>query len=166
MPRYSEARKAAVLKKLLPPHNKTVPQVAAEEGISEVTLYNWRNKLRSEGKPVPGSEKNSEQWSAEAKFATVLETATLSEVELSQYCRKKGLYPEQIKAWKQDCIRGASQGQQQKAKEQSERKADKKRIRQLEKELRRKDKALAEHAALLVLSKKLNALYGIEDEED
>ncbi len=166
MPRYSEERKAAVLKKLLPPHNKTVPEVAAEERISEATLYNWRSKLRSQGKPVPGSEKKSEQWSAEAKFATVLETASLSEAELSQYCREKGLYPEQIKAWKQACISGAAHGEQQKKSENSERKADKKRIRKLENELRRKDKALAEHAALLVLSKKLNALYGVEDEED
>ena len=70
MPRYSEERKAAILKKLLPPHNKTIPEVAAEDYISEATLYNWRNKLRSEGKPVPGNQKNSEHWSAEAKFAT------------------------------------------------------------------------------------------------
>ena len=166
MPSYSEERKAAILKKLLPPHNKTVPEVAAEERVSEATLYNWRSKLRSQGKPVPGSEKKSEQWSAEAKFATVLETASLSEVELSQYCREKGLYPEQIKAWKQACISGAGQSQQQKKSQSNEHKADKKQIRKLEKELRRKDKALAEHAALLVLSKKLNALYGVEDEED
>ncbi|CAG9000341.1 MAG: hypothetical protein CENE_02336 [Candidatus Celerinatantimonas neptuna] len=72
MPRYSKERKAAILKKLLPPHNKTIPEVAAQEHISEATLYNWRSKLRSEGKPVPGSQKNSEQWSAEAKFSTVI----------------------------------------------------------------------------------------------
>ncbi|UTV26398.1 IS3 family transposase [Photobacterium atrarenae] len=158
MPRYSEERKAAILKKLLPPHNKTIPEVAAEEHISEATLYNWRSKLRSEGKPVPGSEKNSEQWSAEAKFATVIETASLSETELSQYCREKGLYPEQVKAWKLACISGAAQAEQSKKTEQTERKADKKRIRKLETELRRKDKALAETAALLVLFKKAQRL--------
>lgn len=165
MPRYSEERKAAVLKKLLPPHNKSIPEVSAEEKISEPTLYNWRSKLRSEGKPVPGSENQSEKWSAQAKLATVIETAGLAEAELSQYCREKGLYSEQIKAWKQACIEGAAQNEQSAETDKKQRKADKKRIRELENELRRKDKALAEHAALLVLSKKLNALYGVEDEE-
>jgi Transposase. len=51
MPRYSEERKAAILKKLLPPNNKTISEIAAEEHISEAMLYNWRSKLRSEGKP-------------------------------------------------------------------------------------------------------------------
>lgn len=166
MPKYSEERKAAILKKLLPPHNKTIPQVAKEEHISETTLYIWRNKLRFEGKPVPGSQRNSEQWSAEAKFATVIETASLSEAELSRYCREKGLYPEQVKAWRLACIAGAGQAERSQKAEQTERKSDKKRIRQLETELRRKDKALAETAALLVLSKKLNVLYGNDAEED
>ncbi len=93
MPSYSEERKAAVLKKLLPPLNRSVPDVAKEEGISEQTLYNWRRQLRDKGLPVPGNEHNSEQWSAEARFAVVVETAALSEAELSEYCRKKGLYP-------------------------------------------------------------------------
>ena len=79
MPRYSDERKAAVLKKLLPPMNRSVPDVAKEEGISEQSLYNWRQKLRNKGLPVPGNEHNSEQWSAEARFAVVVETATLSE---------------------------------------------------------------------------------------
>ncbi|MEZ9761261.1 transposase, partial [Vibrio breoganii] len=49
MPRYSKERKEAVLKKLLPPNNLPVPQVAEEEGISEVTLYNWRSQLKESG---------------------------------------------------------------------------------------------------------------------
>ena len=58
MPRFSEERKSAVLKKLLPPHNRSVPDVAREEDISEKTLYNWRKKLRDKGLPVPRSEQN------------------------------------------------------------------------------------------------------------
>ncbi|PSH11010.1 hypothetical protein B7R75_21775, partial [Yersinia pseudotuberculosis] len=51
--------------------------------------------------PVPGAEKNSEQWPAEARLAVIVETATLSETEIAEYCRKKGLYPAQIAQWKQ-----------------------------------------------------------------
>ncbi|WP_144432871.1 transposase, partial [Yersinia wautersii] len=67
MKRISPERKAGVLEKLLPPYNMIVTAVAQMEGISEATLYNWRNQAKSEGKPVPGAEKNSEQWPAEAR---------------------------------------------------------------------------------------------------
>jgi len=96
----------------------------------------------------------------------LVETATLHEAELSQYCREKGLYPEQVNAWKQDCIEGANSSPKRKREVLKQSSADKKRIRQLEKELRRKEKALAETAALLVLRKKLNAFYEEDLEDD
>ena len=164
MARYSEERKAAVLKKLLPPHNRSVVDVAEEEGISSATLYTWRNQVKEQGSPVPGSGKTSDQWSAEAKFAVVLETATLSESELSEYCREKGLYPDQVKEWKAACIQGQMSEAERHKQERLQAKKDRKRIKQLEKELNRKDKALAETTALLVLRKKFNALW--EEKED
>jgi transposase-like protein len=57
--RYSEERKEAVLSKLLPPYNMTVAELARQEGISEPTLYTWRNKAKSEGRPVPGRKATS-----------------------------------------------------------------------------------------------------------
>ncbi len=100
MKRISPERKSAALAKLLPPYNMTVTSVAQMEGISEATLYNWRNQAKAEGKPVPGADKTTDQCSAEARLAVIIETATFSETELAQYCRKKGLYPEQINQWK------------------------------------------------------------------
>ncbi len=88
----------------------------------------------------------------------VVETAALSETELSEYCRKKGLYPQQVKEWKHACISGA-QASQREDQEIKQLKQERKHIQSLEKELLRKDKALAEAAALLVLSKKLDAFY-------
>ena len=114
---------------------------------------------------MPGPNKISDDWSVEAKFAVVVETATLSEAELSLYCREKGLYPEQVKSWKQDCLDGFSASPERKREELKQAKADRKQVRKLKKELRRKEKALAEAAALLVLRKKLNAFYE-EDQED
>jgi transposase len=96
MPRYSAERKAAVLAKLLPPLNRSIPSVAAEERISEATLYNWRQHARKEGYPVPGSGKQFDDWPVDAKLATIIETAALSASELSAYCRSKGLYPDQV----------------------------------------------------------------------
>ena len=94
----------------------------------------------------------------------MLETAALSEIELSEYCREKGLYPEQVKEWKLSCIACNQTQAQQRKQLTQERKADRKRIKELEKELKRKDAALAETAALLVLIKKLNAYWGKDED--
>ncbi|MEF3108389.1 IS3 family transposase [Raoultella sp. WB_B2P2-3] len=152
MKRISPERKASTLAKLLPPYNMTVVAVAQMEGISEATLYNWRNQAKTEGKPVPGAEKNSEQWPAEARLAVIVETATLSEAEIAEYCRKKGLYPVQLIQWKQAFLQVTS-GDDKAALRQSQ-----KENKQLKKELLRKEKALAEAAAILVLRKKLRDL--------
>jgi len=166
MARYSSERKAALLKKLLPPVNLSVAELARQEGISEQTLYNWRKQVKAEGAAVPGDKKLPDDWPAEAKFAVVVESTTLSEIELGEYCRSKGVFPEQVKAWRQACITGQQSSREQKLAEQAQARADKKRIKELEKELRRKEKALAEAAALLVLRKKLKAYLEGDSEED
>src|SRR5680860_1458091 len=53
MPRYSEERKAAVIEKMMPPRNTSIPKLAEETGISDATLYNWRKRARLEGFAVP-----------------------------------------------------------------------------------------------------------------
>ena len=162
---YSPERKEAVLRKMMPPINTPVSQLARESGISDVTLYKWRNELRDKGKPVPGNGQSADKWSAEDKFAVLLETSELNEAELSEYCRKKGLYVEQIAIWKAAAIKANEAPADQDRRSKQERAADRKKIRMLEKELKRKDKALAETAALLVLRKKAQAIWGEEEDE-
>lgn len=166
MSRYPQERKDAILKKLLPPHSRSVVEVAKEEGISEATLYNWRKQLRESGTAVPNSHTSSGQWSAQTKLAVVAETFSMTENELSQYCREKGLYPEQVKEWRDDCMQGFMSSKEREAEAKRQAKADKREIKELKKELRHKEKALAETAALLVLRKKLRAFYGEEPEDD
>jgi len=165
MARYSQERKEAILKKLLPPQNMTVAEVASSEGISTKTLYHWRDKLRKEGQPVPGKTLTSDDWSAQAKLAVVIETAPLSETEISKYCRERGLFTEQVQRWKQECLVGFQSSVINTKMIKSQAKADKAEIKSLKRELRYKEKALAETAALLVLRKKLNALWEDDDEE-
>ncbi len=165
MKRYPKERKQAIIEKMMPPLNTPISQLKAETGISDVTLYNWRKQARARGLVVPGDGKNAENWSSEDKFAVVLETAALNEAELAEYCRKKGLYAEQIAEWKASCLQANATNEQQEKANQEQRRQDKKQIKQLEQELRRKEKALAETAALLVLRKKANAIWG-ENEGD
>jgi len=168
MRRYSEVVKADVRRRMSPPQRQSMAQISAELGIHVVTLYNWRKAWRLQGEVVPASEKDPEGWGATDKFTVVLETAGLNATELSAYCRERGLYPEQVERWRQ-----ASQDANEKPvltlKEQKElerlRAQDQKEIKRLKQELRRKEKALAEAAALLIASKKIQAFWG-EDGDD
>lgn len=166
MSRYSQERKEAILKKLLPPLSRSVAEIAKEEGISEATLYYWRKQLRQSGTVVPDNKTSSEQWSAQTKLAVVAETFSMTENELSQYSREKGLYSEQIHQWRNECVQGFKSTKENEVETKKQAKADKVEIKQLKKELRYKEKALAETAALLVLRKKLRAFYGEEPEDD
>jgi transposase-like protein len=153
MKQYSEELKAALVQKMLPPQNVPVGQLARATGIPKDTLYTWRSKSRqASGVSVVAHDRPPERWSADDKFAVVLETAALS-----AYCRRKGLYAEQMEGWRQACRRANGPASRE---EQAQRPAQAKRIHELEAELRRKDQALAETAALWVLTKKVQALWG------
>ena len=144
----------------------SVKEVSEEEGVSTATLYHWRQQLRRSGAAVPNNNTSSEQWSAQTKLAIVAETYSMTESELSQYCREKGLFPEQIQSWRSECMQGFKSSKEQEAEAKKQAKADKLEIKELKKDLRLKEKALAETAALLVLRKKLRAFYGEEPEDD
>ena len=107
---------------------------------------------------MPKSDTHRRSWSSAEKFAVVCETATMNEAERAEYARRKGLFVEEIAAWTTAC-RDANGA----LSERPENRTDKKRIHELERELHRKEKALAEAAALLVLRKKAQAIWGAED---
>lgn len=161
---YPSERKEAVLKKMLPPHNMTIKALAREEGISEATLYGWRKAARAQGRLLPDGDTTPSGWSASDKFAAVLVTASMNEAELSAYCRQQGLYPEQVRQWRQACEQANDWDRKQNDQLKVARKAEQKRAKELERELRKKEKALAEAAALLVLSKKAEALWGRDED--
>jgi transposase-like protein len=165
MNRYSVERKELVMQKMMPPHNIPIPRLAEETGISDVTLYNWRKQARVEGIAVPADGKNPEKWSSEDKFAIVLEAASLNEAELAEYCRRKGLYVEQITAWRKACLQANANSAAQAKAQREQSKKDRKQIKTLERELYRKEKALAETAALLVLQKKARGIWGDGEDE-
>ena len=151
-----------------PPQRQRVAQIPAELGIHVVTICNWRKAWRLQGQVVPASQKNPEGWGPADKFTVVLETAGLNTTELSGYCRQRGLFPEQVDRWRQAAQDANAQPLLTMAEQKDLEKrhqADQREIKRLQQELRRKDKALAEAAALLIASKKIQAYWG-EDEGD
>lgn len=165
--RYSAELRDAVLRRVLPPQNDPVERVAREEGISEQTVRNWKAKALDTGyRPAEEDASLPDRWTTQDKFHIVLETAGMNEAELGEYARVKGLYVEQIHQWRDACINANGGTAKEAARLNRELKGVEKKNRQLERELIRKEKALAEAAALMILRKNWTRFGGSKRAND
>jgi transposase len=123
--------------------------------VSVATLERWRAEALANGTGNP-RDGGGQRWTPAARLEAVIATAALDEAARSAWCREHGLYPAELDGWKQDAVAGLGEPRATSAAEARE---DRRRVKELERELRRKDKALAETAALLVLRKKLAAVF-------
>ena len=143
--------------RLLPPDSAALGVVSREVGIAIGTLERWHADALS--KPARGRA-----WTATARLEAVVTTASMSESDKSAWCREHGVYPNELDQWRASCTTALSEPHEARASPQSTRQ-DRKRIKELEHDLRRKNAALAETAALLVLSKKLEAIFNKGEDE-
>lgn len=147
------------MSRLLPPESATVETVARELSISAATLVRWRAEALSQ----PVGERG---WSAGARFEAVLSTAAMDEASKGAWCREHGVYPQTLEQWRAAALQALTEPEDVARQGLREKKAERRRIKELERDLRRKEKALAEAAALLVLSKKLEAIFPRDKDED
>lgn len=145
MARYSNTFKDRAVARLMPPESASVQQVSQELGVSVATLERWRANALS----APGGDRI---WTAAARLQAVIATAAMDEAQRSAWCRENGVYPTELQRWKDSAVAALSEAPEDRASPQETRDS-RKRIRELERDLRRKNKALAETTALLVLSK-------------
>ena len=157
MGRYAQAFKDRAVARLLPPESAPVQTVSQELGVSVATLERWRAIALS----TPARER---VWTAAARLQAVITTAAMDEAQRSAWCREQGVYPTELQQWKDNATASLSEIPEDRVTPQQSRDA-RKRIKELEREVRRKDKALAETAALLVLSKKFEAILQRDEEE-
>jgi transposase len=152
MARYGQQFKDAVVARLLPPESSSLEAVSQKVGISVATLERWRAAAlaASDGNGSP------RRWSPAARLEAVIATTAMDEAARSAWCREHGLYPTDLDRWKQDALGGLGEPRDDGA---AEARQERRRIKELERDLSRKDKALAETAALLVLAKKLAAIF-------
>ena len=136
--------------RMLPPESASPQAVAREIGVGVDTLERWRSESLSK----PTKEK---VWTAAARFEAVITTAAMDEATRSAWCRENGVYAQQLQQWRDSATQALAAPEEARASP-SQTKEDRRRIKELEREVRRKDKALAEAAALLVLSKKAEAI--------
>lgn len=168
MTMYNETFRTKIVQKMLLPNARPLAALAQETGVPKGTLFRWRKEStlgrmsasRSDDKaPVP--TKPPQQLRSEEKLAVVFEAAAIPEAELGAFLRRKGLHAAQLEEWRKQMLAGLD-GQVRTADRKAAA-AEARRVGDLERELRRKDKALAEAAALLILKKKAQAIWGDAD---
>ena len=166
MSSYSTEYKSAIVNKLLGPKPPSIAELSKKVGIPQPTLYSWL-KIAKSSEPlgIPKRVKRVANWTKKEKLKALLDTANMSEEQLNAFCRKNGLFAAQLEEWTTeltDELEGKGASQQKSAKI----KALETELNQLKKELKRKDKALAEASAVLFLKKKAQELWGEPEDEE
>ena len=168
---YSGKFRAKMVQRLSGPGRQSASALSKTVGVSQATLSRWLReagsvagmKMKRTEPPSkdPGVKdaKRPEDWTVEEKLKVVAEAVGLDEAELGVLLRREGLHEAQLKKWRTALLGALERPGRKKAPSVSQ---ERKQIRKLERELRRKDKALAETAALLVLQGKARALWGDE----
>jgi len=159
MRNYSTEVKRTVIEKLLRPDGPTVAELSRDMDIPKDTVYTWVQKAKNGTMSQKGKRKP--RFSLQDKLTLILEARNLKDEDLGRWLREKGLHESQLNAWTQeiDSSLKKADGRGGREAEQSNK------IKALEKEINRKDKALAEMTALVVLKKKLAALMGDEESQ-
>jgi len=160
--RYSNGFRQGILKRVLPPQSRSVREVSQEVGISEQTIRNWKDKARDGRLPYEDGEIAPGERQASEKLKLVIESKSIEPEQMGEWLRAQGLHSEHVALWEQELVTIV-------ADKDDATKAEnlrlKKKLKETERELARKEKALAELAALLALKKKAEAIWG-DDEED
>lgn len=173
---YSEKFRARMVEKMAGPNAMSGVQLAAETGVPQPTLSRWLREATTLRQKMTKQQDNENQMleavdtahmerTAEEKFSLVLEAAVVPESELGEWLRRKGIHAAELEQWRADAMSGLRGKAAQRTEKRKDKTADARHIRQLERELARKDKALAEAAALLVLKKKVQEIWGDEDDD-
>lgn len=157
---YSDAFIEQALIKVYSRGDRTIESVAQEVNVGYQTLKNWvKRKSLDDVTASAAKEKRPQDWRRDEQLAALMETHGLSEEALQGWCRERGIFPHHLDSWKigfctQEPASVADGRDLRVLKSENE---------DLKKELHRKEKALAEAAALLVLQKKFRALWDNED---
>ena len=150
--KYSHERREQALQRVaLRSDDQTIESIAALVDVNVGTLKSWMKASKKQSVNT-GLNKPASAYTPAQQLDALLETAKLSDAQISVWCREKGLFPHDLSAWRQSLTTPRSEESAQFREVRRER--DKFRL-----DLERKNKALAETAALLVLQKKFQEMF-------
>ena len=150
--KYSNSVKESILRRILPPNNENVTILAREVDIPPSTIFTWLYKARK-GNPVHINKSVHKRYSLKEKYQILMKITSLNDKETGIYLRELGLHTQHLNVWNQEL---KDHMEHKKVKDEESTTDLKKKIKTLEKELLRKDKALAEMATMITLKKKLD----------
>ena len=157
---YSAAFKEQALRKVLSRGERTIQSVADELKVNVFTLKNWIKRIVPKDNKQPlVKEKRPQDWSPAEQLIALHESHGLVGEALHAWCREKGLFAHHLENWRASFCGSNNEG----LSGARELRSLKDENHLLKRELARKEKALAEAAALLVLQKKFQALWADED---
>lgn len=93
---YSEAFKAKMVRKMLPPGAVSANALATELGMNQSTLSRWLKEARTQGV----MDKPRKKWTPAEKLRVVVEAGKLRDSELGDFLRREGLHEAQLKEWR------------------------------------------------------------------
>lgn len=165
---YSQGLRSRLVQRMAGPRGISATALSKETGISQATLSRWllsASTFAAMGNRdhEPSQPRRPQSWSTEEKLRIVLAATQLSDSELGEFLRREGLHTAQLEEWRKVAL-AAAQSALAGDKPAAKGSRDAKKIRELERDLDRKNRALAEVAALLALQKKAQAIWGDEDE--
>jgi len=166
MSRYSPDFKKEVIEKVLSRKGRRIEEVGTECGVPRATLFRWLKEHLTDPHGFEMKATRPQDWSLAAKTKALLETRFMTEEELGLYLRSKGLYHCHLREWKNEVmgLMGRNRKLNQ-VKNENEDALLRQRIKELQRELKLKDKALKEATALLALKKKAESIWGEQRDE-
>lgn len=167
MPKYTEKFKQSLVRKVLLPGGPSALSLATETGISNSALCTWIRKYKEKGgEQLSKLQSRPKDYSRVERFNAILECEKLNTSELGLYLRKNGLTSEHLKKWKKECATGLDNPSVGRPAKSPEFKELQRELKATKDNLKRKNMALAEVSALLILKKKAQSIWGdIEDEK-
>ena len=165
---YTEGFKANLIRRMACPNGISATALAREVGVPQQSLSRWLREASAMNQPdnlsVPPEShmppKRPQDRSAEEKLKIVMEAEMVPEEQLGAFLRRNGIHEAQLREWRSMMLSGLQKPPRPSSKTSEETR----KIHQLEKELQRKEKALAEAAAIIILKKKAQSIWGDEDE--
>lgn len=157
---YNEAFRAKMVQRMLGPHRKSATALAEEVGIHQPTLSRWLRDASILGDTMPKQKRSTKSGSE--KLRLVLAANQLTGEELGAFLRREGIHEEQIEEWRNTMVAALHEAGAKKRRGPS---PEAKELATVHRELHRKNAALAEVTALLVLKKKADAFWGVEDDD-
>jgi transposase-like protein len=173
---YSQIVKTAMVRKLAAPGGRSANALAKESGIPQSTLSRWlkdaatleamKRHQRPQHTPTqPQTSRRPQDWTADERLQLVIAATGLTDEALGAFLRERGIHEAQLQEWRQAALNALTPRSGRTERKPRETRELEKRLAATERALQRKDKALAEAAALLLLKKKVQAIWGDEDDD-